>query len=201
MGAIYLIRHGETDWNREERLQGITDVPLNRAGIAQGLRLAGWLRRVGARYILTSPLQRARHTAMILHRAGGCPVIVHDELREIDHGVWTGMTLNEIGQRFPLGLACWHTNPEKLRVENAEPLERAYSRASRFLLQVIGMVSRGDVVVVSHGVIIALMVCAAMGSSSARVWDFPQPNACIQAVRIHRRQIAAWETLDHGPFG
>ncbi|MGH9772873.1 MAG: histidine phosphatase family protein [Candidatus Acidiferrales bacterium] len=201
MGTIYLIRHGETDWNREKRLQGITDVPLNRAGIAQGRRLAGWLKRVGAGCIFTSPLRRARHTAMTLHRAGGWPVIVCDELREIDHGVWTGMALGEIGRRFPPGLACWRTNPEKLRVENAEPLQRAYSRASRFLLQVIGMVSRGDVVVVSHGVIIALMVCAAMGSSSARVWDFPQPNACIQAVRIHRRQIGAWETLDHGPFG
>lgn len=201
MATIYLIRHGETDWNREERLQGITDVPLNRAGIAQGLRLAGWLRRVGARYIFTSPLRRTRHTAMILHRAGGWSVTVYDELHEIDHGVWTGMILNEIGQRFPLGLACWHTNPEKLRVENAEPLQQAYSRASRFLLQVIGMVSMGDVVIVSHGVIIALMVCAAMGSPSARVWDFfPQPNACIQAIRIHRRQIAAWETLDNGPF-
>jgi broad specificity phosphatase PhoE len=201
VGTIYLIRHGETDWNREERLQGITDVPLNRAGIAQGGCLAGRLRRVGARCIFTSPLRRAHHTAMILHRAGGWPVIVHDELREIDHGVWTGTTLSELGQRFPLGLACWHTNPEKLRVENAEPLGRAYLRASRFLLQAIGMVSRGDVVVVSHGVIIALMVCAALGSPSARVWDFPQANACIQAARIHRRQIAAWETLDHGPFG
>jgi broad specificity phosphatase PhoE len=201
VGAIYLIRHGETDWNRETRLQGITDVPLNRAGIIQGWRLASWMSCIRARCILTSPLQRARHTAMILHRAGGCPVIVHDELREIDHGVWTGMTLGEMEQRFPLGLACWHTSPEKLRVENAEPLQQAYSRASRFLLQAIGMVSRGDVVVVSHGVIIALMVCAAMGYSPARVWDFPQPNACVQAVRIHRRQIAAWKTLDHGPFG
>jgi len=199
VGVIYLIRHGETDWNRQERLQGITDVPLNRSGIAQGRRLAGWLSRVGARYILTSPLQRARQTAMILHRAGGCPVIVQDELREIDHGVWTGMTLSEIGRRFPLGLACWHTNPEKLRVESAEPLQQAYSRASSFLWQVIGMAWRGDVVVVSHGVIIALMVCAAMGSPSARMWDFPQANACIQAIRIHRRQIAALETLDNGP--
>ena len=99
--------------------------------------------------------------------------MVHDELREIDHGVWTGITLNDIGQRFPLGLACWHTNPEKLRVENAGPLQRAYSRASRFLLQVIGMVSRGDVVVVFHGVMIALMVRATMGYPSARMRDFP----------------------------
>lgn len=121
-------------------------------------------------------------------------MIVHDELRETDHGVCTGMTLSEIGRRFPPGLTCWHTHPEKLRVEHAEPLQRAYSRASRFLLQVIGTVSRGDAVVVSHGVVIALMVCAVMGFSPACVWDSPQPNACIQAVRIRRRQITAWET-------
>lgn len=63
------------------------------------------------------------------------------------------------------------------------------------------MVQRGDVVVVSHGILIALMVCAAMGSPSARVWDFPQPNACIQAIRIHRRQIVALEVVDHDAAG
>lgn len=201
MGAIYLIRHGETDWNRETRLQGITDVPLNRAGIAQGQSLVGRLSRVRAGRIFTSPLRRARQTSTILHRAGGWPVIVDHGLREIDHGVWTGLTLNEIRKRFPLELACWHANPEKLRTDGAEPLQKAYLRASKFLLQAIGMSQRGDVAVVSHGILIALMVCAAMGSPSARVWDFPQPNAWIQAIRIHRRQIAALETLDNGPFG
>lgn len=106
MGAIYLIRHGETDWNRETRLQGITDVPLNWAGIAQGRDLVGRLRRVHAGRIFTSPLRRARQTSTILHRAGGWPVIVDHELREIDHRVWTGLTLNEISQRFHLGFAC-----------------------------------------------------------------------------------------------
>lgn len=201
MGVIYLIRHGQTDWNREERLQGITDVPLNRAGITQGRGLAGRLSRVHAGCIFTSPLRRARQTSTILHRAGGWPVIVRDELREIDHGVWTGMTFSEIGKRFPLELACWHANPEELRTDGAEPLQKAYLRASRFLLQAIGTVQRGDVVAVSHGVLIALMACAAMGFPSARVWDFPEPNACIQVIRIHRRQIVALEILGHDAAG
>jgi phosphoserine phosphatase len=197
VGVIYLIRHGETDWNHEERLQGITDVPLNQAGIVQGRHLATRMRRIRAKHIFTSPLRRARHTAAILNRACGCPMIVRDELREIDHGAWTGMTIREIRQRFPLGLARWCTSPEKLQVENAEPLQQAYRRASRFLCQAMEMASRTDLIVVSHGVTIALLICAALGSPLERLWAFTQPNACVHAVWIHRHQVSACQILNH----
>ncbi len=195
MGAIYLIRHGETDWNHQQRLQGITDVPLNQAGVAQARHLAVRMRRVRATYIFASPLRRARHTAAILHWACGWPVIVRHDLREIDHGIWTGMTVREIGQRFPLGLACWRTSPEKLRVENAEPLQQAYSRASRFLRQAIEVARRADLVVVSHGVTIALLICVALGSPLKSVWAFSHANACVHAVCIHGDQVTTCETL------
>jgi broad specificity phosphatase PhoE len=197
VGVIYLIRHGETDWNHEERLQGTTDVPLNQAGIVQGRHLAIRMRRIRAKYIFTSPLRRARHTAAILHRACRCPMIVRDELREIDHGVWTGMTISEIRQRFPLGLDCWRTSPEKLQVENAEPLQQAYYRASKFLSQAIEVASRADLVVVSHGVTIALLICAALGSPLERLWAFPQVNACVHAIDIRRHQVTTYQALNH----
>jgi phosphoserine phosphatase len=197
VGVIYLIRHGETDWNHEQRLQGITDVPLNQAGIVQGRHLAIRMRRVRATYIFTSPLRRARHTAAILHWACRCPMIVRDELREIDHGVWTGMTVSEIRQRFPLGLAYWRTSPEKLRVEKAEPLQQAYCRASRFLCQAMEMASRTDLIVVSHGVTIALLICAALGSPLEHLWAFPQVNTCVHALYIQRHQVTACQTLNH----
>lgn len=82
MGTIYLIRHGETGWNREQRLQGIMDVPLSRLGIIQAQNLAGRIKLVGVRYIFTSPLRRARHTALILHRQGTGAVIINNDLRE-----------------------------------------------------------------------------------------------------------------------
>lgn len=195
MGVIYLVRHGETDWNHEERLQGITDVPLNQAGIAQSRQLAVRMRRVRATYIFTSPLRRARCTAAILHRACGWSVIVREELREIDHGVWTGMTVSEIGERFPLRLACWRTNPERLRVKNAEPLHQAYCRVSGFLYQATEVASSADLVVVSHGVTIALLICAALGCTLERLWAFPQVNACVHAVYIYRNQVTACKTL------
>lgn len=195
MGVIYLVRHGETNWNREQRLQGITDVPLNQAGIAQGRHVAGRMSHIRARYLLASPLRRALHTAAILHRARGWPVIIRDELREIDHGVWTGMTVSEIGQRFPLGLACLRTSPQKLRVENAEPLQHAYSRASRFLCQAIEVARRADLVVVSHGVTIALLICAALGSPLESVGAFSQENASVHTVCIHGGQVTTCETL------
>lgn len=84
---------------------------------------------------------------------------------------------------------------------SAEPLLDAYSRASRFLLEITQLVLKADVAVISHGLMIALMVCAANGYSPARVWDFPQANAGIQAFRTRDGQIDSQESWNHAAFG
>lgn len=89
------------------------------------------------------------------------------------------------------------TGPEKLRVENPELLQQAYSRASRFLCPAIEVARRTQLVVVSHGVTIALLICAVLGSPLAFVPTFSQSNASVHAVYIHRHQVTACQTLSH----
>jgi broad specificity phosphatase PhoE len=99
--TVYLIRHGETDWNRNGRWQGQTDVPLNAAGLAQAEILA---RRLAARRfdsLYSSDLQRAAQTAEIVGRAIGLRAALTPALREIDLGRWSGHTRMEIAQLFP----------------------------------------------------------------------------------------------------
>jgi broad specificity phosphatase PhoE len=98
---ILLARHGETDWNREGRLQGWADLPLNERGREQARGLARTLAAEPIDAVYTSDLARARETGEIVAESHGVPVVVDPGLREIDVGSWEGLTLSEIEQRFP----------------------------------------------------------------------------------------------------
>ena len=105
--TIVLVRHGETDWNRDNRFQGHADPPLNETGRAQARVLASELgsQRFAAAY--TSPLRRAAETAAIL--AGGLHLEPRpdESLKEVDVGSWSGLTRTDVEERFPQGFARW----------------------------------------------------------------------------------------------
>ena len=90
--TFYFLRHGETDWNRERRLQGLTDVPLNATGLAQAEAARAIAARLGLKSIAVSTLTRARRTAEIVNRDLGLSVAAFDALREFDVGPYEGST-------------------------------------------------------------------------------------------------------------
>lgn len=190
MTRIYLVRHGETDWNRARRLQGILNVELNEAGITQGRQLAKRLSGLRALKVYTSPLSRALHTATLIQSCvRGCPVIADPRLREIDHGAWTGMTVSRITRDFPDEFERWQLRPDRLRLRSGESLQEAYRRSSGFLRGIMAASLRGDVLIVSHGIINALLICAALRAPLARLWDFPQPNAHVTVLQIEGQKV------------
>jgi phosphoserine phosphatase len=193
--AIYLVRHGETPWNRRHRLQGIRDLPLNRAGLRQARGLAERFRRLTIASIVTSPLLRARHTALEIRGARPCPVVVEDDLREIDHGGWTGMTMGEIQKRHSEEFLVWQWGPERLQPRTGESLQAVYCRSTRVLRRVLPLGRAQNVVMVSHGVVNALLLCSVFGLPIARVWDFPQANASAYVLRSNGREINRVESL------
>jgi broad specificity phosphatase PhoE len=103
MTTLLLVRHGETDWNREGRWQGWADPPLNDTGRAQARALAEQLRGVPFDAAYSSDLRRAHETAVIVAEPHGVPVVADARLREIDVGSWSGLTRSELEQRFPHG--------------------------------------------------------------------------------------------------
>jgi broad specificity phosphatase PhoE len=105
---ILIVRHGETDWNRDRRFQGHADPPLNDAGREQARALADELARERIDFVYTSDLVRARETAEIVATRLGADVVALSELREIDVGEWEGLTWPQIEERFPEGALTWH---------------------------------------------------------------------------------------------
>jgi probable phosphoglycerate mutase len=101
--TVYVIRHGETDWNLTGRWQGHADVPLNELGLRQARLLGQRLAHDGVRFdaIYSSDLARAYQTAWELGAAVRVPVQLLPPLREIDLGAWSGLTYDEIERRFP----------------------------------------------------------------------------------------------------
>jgi probable phosphoglycerate mutase len=105
--TLVLVRHGETDWNRDNRFQGHADPPLNDTGRAQAQVLAANLGAVTFAAAYTSPLRRARETAEVLGAVLGLTPVADASLKEVDVGSWSGLTRTEVEARFPAGFARW----------------------------------------------------------------------------------------------
>ena len=104
---VIAIRHGETDWNHETRIQGHSDIPLNAVGLAQAQRVAQALQGETVAAIYSSDLARARQTAEAIVAATGAPLQLDAALRERAFGVFEGHTWREIAQRWPVEAARW----------------------------------------------------------------------------------------------
>ncbi len=199
MSNIYLLRHAETDWNREDRLQGTLDVPINAAGVQQSCTLARRLqkRRIGR--VFTSPLLRARQTAAIIASNRECDPSVHDDLRELDHGVWSGKTMKTLKRLYPSQVEAWRFEPEKLRIDRAEPPQDAYIRAARFLRMLLETPLIGNVLVVGHGVTNSLILCAAAGAPIGDAGKFAQSNGSIAVLHAQGRMVISVGELNDEP--
>jgi broad specificity phosphatase PhoE len=147
--TIVLVRHGETDWNRDNRFQGHADPPLNDVGRTQARALAGELssRRFAAAY--TSPLRRAAETAAILGDALHLQPRLDTSLMEVDVGSWSGLTRTEVEERFPLGYARWLEYGHGW--DDGETYDELGARVVSGLVHIGRQHDGGDVLAVTHG--------------------------------------------------
>ncbi|MBA3736198.1 MAG: histidine phosphatase family protein [Actinobacteria bacterium] len=166
MTTLLLVRHGETDWNREGRWQGLSDTSLNDLGREQAHALAGDLDgTVDAVY--ASDLSRARETAEILAEKLGLEVRLDPRLRERGFGSWEGLTTPEIEERFAETHRLWRAG-EGSGAEDAEPFEAFSARIEAFLADVLRQHPGEEVLVVSHGGSIRAIHAVATGLDYVR---------------------------------
>lgn len=190
---IYVVRHGETDWNRAQRLQGTIDTPLNQIGFDQARRVANWFGTLLVSQVVTSPLARARNTAVSIARCSGCALTVDPAVIEIDHGFWAGLTVPRIARTSPGAVIDGQLRPEALEASGGEALAAAYTRASLALRRLLAA-PPARAVVVSHGVINALLICAAVGNAPAQMDEYTQPNGFAHLLRFRRRTLVSVES-------
>ena len=144
-----MVRHGETDWNRDNRFQGHADPPLNATGRAQAMTLACGIGNGRFSALYTSPLRRAVETAAILGAQLGLEPIREPALMEVDVGSWSGLTRTEVGERFPTGYARWLEYGHGW--DDGETYEELGARVVTGLLAIADRHDGAEVLAVTHG--------------------------------------------------
>jgi broad specificity phosphatase PhoE len=182
--TLLLVRHGETDWNRDQRWQGHSDTPLNERGRQQARELAATLDPPDRIY--SSDLARARETAEILSTRLGVPVVLDQRLRERSFGAWEGLTSPEIERRFAAELARWRAR-EGAGAADAEPFEAFAARVGGFLDELLDRHPGEEVLVVAHGGTIRAIHALATGLDYVRDHlSIPAVDNCVPSKYAFR---------------
>ena len=184
MTTILLARHGESDWNEEQRWQGHADRPLTELGRAQARALAERLAEVPLAAIYASDLARAHDTARAVAARKGMRVIARADLREVDVGSWSGRTRDEVEAQDPDGLHRWLEGAKGW--EGGEAYEEMAARVVAAVRE-IGAAHRGErVLVVSHGGPLRAVHARALGMElhAHRRHAPVEPNARLSAVVV-----------------
>jgi len=174
-----LIRHGQSTWNQEHRIQGQLDPPLSELGRRQaallGARLAG--RRFAGLY--TSDLVRAFETAEVVGAAVHLKPEPRTSLREVFLGEWEGLTTEEIAERYPEAWAGWVNEPDWDVVPGGEGQAVFDRRVAAAMDDILRLHPHGDVLVVTHGGVIQVALHRIVGKPSRGLFPFKIQNASI----------------------
>lgn len=184
MVKIFLIRHGETDWNKLGRLQGNSDVKLSSAGIRQAQLLADNAPFQHVDAIYSSNLSRAIQTAEILAEHFNLRVQQIPDLRETNFGDWEGKSIRELAEKFPVDFGKFFTAPENCRPPHGETFFEAQARVMIALRKIISKHDNQNVLIVAHGSIIRLTIAAVLDMPINKLWAISQFNLAVNVLRV-----------------
>lgn len=196
---LWIIRHGETSWNAEGRVQGQTDVPLSEVGHAQARAVAGLL--AGNRFaaIYSSDLQRVTQTAQPAAQALGLAIRVDPTLRERHYGMFETLTYAEVKLRFPEEYARFRAHDPEFDFRGGEGLRAFFERSVACLAGIAARHAGEDVLVFTHGGVLDMAYRQAkrLGLSSKR--DFEIPNAALNRIAVAGEDwaVLAWAERAH----
>lgn len=194
MTELILIRHGETDWNRELRFQGQIDVPLNAVGFEQARRVAEQLAGESVHHLVCSDLTRTRQTADAPSRQLGLAPSLEPGLREQAFGVVDGMRSDDIQRQFPQAWMRWMAFDADYAFDGGESTRTFHARVMDALQRLARQREGQRLVVVTHGGVLDMVYRSALGLSLSGPRQSVIPNGGISRVRM--RGDAAFEILN-----
>jgi broad specificity phosphatase PhoE len=191
MTELWLIRHGQTDWNVAGRWQGQSaHAPgLNDLGYSQALAIFEQIKGKRISAIYSSDLLRARQTAELIGQPLGLKVNLEPRLREINLGDWEGMLSVNIAAKYPHELAQRALDPFHTRAPNGESPQDVVERVLAAVNEIAGRHPNESVVIVGHGVSLAVIICHAQGFSMEDVYQHIPDNAQPYHVHWHNKNI------------
>lgn len=179
---IHLVRHAESVWNEERRVQGTcSGIPLSERGRIQARLLGNRLRSLRVRSIYCSDAERAIETARIALGDGGNITLMHD-LRELSLGEWEGRLISDLRESGPDLLERWYREPTKAEVEGAEDMFSFKKRIVGAFNTILGVPDGGDAIVITHGGVICAYLTHILDMKLDDIWSFSLPNASVTTI-------------------
>ena len=178
---LILVRHGETIWNKENKIQGITDIGLNERGIEQAEKLAYSLQKEKLDAIITSPLRRAYDTAQAIGKYHDISITVEEDLQELNAGELEGLTWPELA-RYSEFIGKWKLDPSSVTMPKGESLVEVQNRVWP-VIQRISETSQ-SALIVSHSFVIITILCKIQNLNLSHSANFRVGAASKTCVNI-----------------
>ena len=202
---LYLVRHGETDLNRDRRFRGMSDAPLNEQGRLEAQGAGRLLSGRGVSVIHTSPVRRAIETAEIIAGEIGAGVAINQGLSDIDYGEWQGFTVEEVREKFGEGtLESWMQDPGGFTFPGGESMPDVRARLEPALLGIVRENPGGTVAAVSHLAVLKVCFIIMMGVESGWFWKLGLDNGSVGLFSYEEEtgfMLHSWNCLPGGGAG
>ena len=186
MTSLYLIRHGETDWNKQNRAQGRSDRPLNETGAAQARALADSLSNVAFSGAFASDMRRAVETARPVLAGRDLRLTTLSELREQNFGDWEGLDRHQVASRYPEEYRELMAGAGEFAPPGGETDTEFLGRVSRAVSKLGDLRSRGEenLLVATHGGVVRAMIVHLLGLEAGALWRFRLANGSLSIVTV-----------------
>lgn len=183
MTSIYLVRHGQTAWNKEEIFRGRTDVPLDETGLRQAELAGEYFKGMEIHGIYASPLARAWETAQKIAGFHNLKVQALDGIIDMSFGRWEGHPHQEIQKTDGEIYRQWRDEPHKVRLPGGESLEDVRVRGMAALEKVIQSYPGKTLILVSHRVVNKVLICGILGIDNSHFWQISQDPTAINLIQ------------------
>lgn len=184
MTELWLVRHGQTDWNLANIVQGHSDIPLNDTGLAQARELADRLNGTHFDALYCSDLIRARQTGAILAESLNLEVVIEPRIREIRQGVWEGFAIPEIIKMYPEEFKRKNENPLVPAADGAESVAEVVRRMVGVTNELRERHPDQRLLLVTHGFAIAALTCVVRGIPIQEVAGYIPDNGTPVVLSI-----------------
>lgn len=196
MTKVYLIRHGETEWNKIGRFQGQSDVPLSELGVLQAETMARNSVFENIDRIYASDLSRAVGTAKPLAEKFNLDIETHKEFREIHFGEWEGQYFEHILKTYPEEMNKFYTEPETIAIPGSETFIDFEKRATDKLNEVVELNKGKTIAIVTHGATIRVILASMLSMPLNAIWRIAQFNTAVNMIRYERGGFPVLERLN-----
>ncbi len=186
---VILLRHGQTDWNSGKRYQGHSDVPLNETGRRQAAKLGRRLAGLPLKAVYSSDLTRAVQTAEAVALQHGLKVLERPAFRELNFGLWEGLSYEQIVSGWPLWLSAMYARPSIGYAPRGESFPQVRRRALAGLRACIAAHPAELIAIVSHGGTLRTILCEALGKPLDELWSLRQDATALNVLTCG----AAWQ--------